>query len=186
MHPADYLKMAQHEQVELINAFNETVDQWIEALEAYSFEQLCAKPAEDSWSLGQVYKHLIEDTRFYVEQIKACEAAEDHAYATAAPAARLMLAHNSFPEARIQGAPTNAFIPQPGSNKELTESLFQLKEEMNRVAALAASSGYKGKTQHPGLGFFNAWEWLQFAAMHFRHHLRQKNRIDVFLKSRAC
>ena len=27
-----------------------------------------------------------------------------------------------------------------------------------------------GKTKHPGLNYFTAKEWLQFAEMHLRHH----------------
>jgi hypothetical protein len=53
---------------------------------------------------------------------------------------------------------------------------------MNTVATLISESQFNGKTKHPGLGYFSAKEWLQFANMHFRHHLRQKKRIDVFLK----
>jgi hypothetical protein len=45
-------------------------------------------------------------------------------------------------------------------------------------------SPFHGKTKHPGLGFFNANEWLQFAEMHLRHHLKQKERIEEFLKIR--
>jgi hypothetical protein len=40
-----------------------------------------------------------------------------------------------------------------------------------------------GKSRHPGLGYFNAGEWLRFIEMHMRHHLRQKERIDAFLKT---
>ncbi|MDB5279911.1 MAG: DinB family protein [Ferruginibacter sp.] len=54
---------------------------------------------------------------------------------------------------------------------------------MNDLAARIAASKFKGKTKHPGLDYFSATEWLQFVDIHFRHHLRQKKRIDDFLKS---
>jgi hypothetical protein len=47
---------------------------------------------------------------------------------------------------------------------------------------LITQSPYKGKTKHPGLHYFNADEWLQFADMHFRHHVKQKKKIDDFLR----
>ena len=56
---------------------------------------------------------------------------------------------------------------------------------MNGQVILMTARKYKGKTKHPGLGYFSAEEWLQFAEMHFRHHLRQKKRIDEFLKMDA-
>jgi len=43
-------------------------------------------------------------------------------------------------------------------------------------------SSFHGKSKHPGLGFFSASEWFQFAEMHLRHHLKQKERIDRFLQ----
>lgn len=55
---------------------------------------------------------------------------------------------------------------------------------MNNVEMLISKSPFKGKTKHPGLDYFSAIEWLQFAEMHLRHHLRQKKRIDHFLKIR--
>lgn len=60
--------------------------------------------------------------------------------------------------------------------------LTNLKDEINKVEILISKSSFKGKTKHPGLGYFNASEWLRFAEMHFRHHLKQKKRIDDFLK----
>lgn len=54
----------------LLNSFNHTIGFWIEALEEYTFEQLCAKPTPDSRALGQLYTHLVDDTNYYIEQIK--------------------------------------------------------------------------------------------------------------------
>jgi hypothetical protein len=42
-----------------------------------------------------------------------------------------------------------------------------------------------GKTKYPGLNYFTAKEWLQFAGIHLRHHLKQKKRIDDFLKNNS-
>ena len=53
---------------------------------------------------------------------------------------------------------------------------------MNNAATQIANSKSKGKTKHPGLNYFNANEWLQFAEMHLRHHLKQEKRIEEFLK----
>jgi len=76
----------------------------------------------------------------------------------------------------------NAYLPQPNSKVQLLRDLIHIKEEMNQLAILIAETPFMGKTKHPGLNYFSANEWLQFADMHFRHHLRQKKRIDDFLK----
>jgi hypothetical protein len=49
------------------------------------------------------------------------------------------------------------------------------------VDARISASSVQGKAMHPGLHYLSAREWLQFSEMHFRHHLRQKERLDAFL-----
>jgi hypothetical protein len=166
----------------LTSDFNHTIDTWIAALEQYDISQLYAKPAAASWSLGQLYLHLMQDTNFYLEQIKICISTNDNAMEEASTFAKAIFLNNDFPDEQIEGAPSNAAIPQPGSREELLNGLMALKHEMNEAAVLISKSSFKGKTKHPGLNYFNAAEWLQFAEMHFRHHLRQKKRIDDFLK----
>lgn len=167
----------------LLENFNHTINIWITALQQYHFSQLCTKPFEKSWSPGQLYLHLIEDTNYYIEQIKLCVSSNDNEMEETSQFAKTMFLNNDFPYEVIEGAPDNAFIQQPGSKEQLMNDLMNLKNEMNAVAILISKSPFKGKTKHPGLNYFNAEEWLQFAEMHFRHHLRQKKRIDDFLNS---
>jgi len=166
----------------LIDDFNHIIDVWITALEQYGFTRLCAKPSPESWSTGQVYMHLVDDTNYYIEQIKICISSNDNAMEDASPVARTMFRNNAFPDEIIEGAPDNAFIPQPESKQQLMRYLRKLKEDMNTIEILISKSPFQGKTKHPGFNYFNANEWLQLAEMHFRHHLRQKKRIDNYLK----
>ncbi|MCW3109652.1 MAG: DinB family protein [Segetibacter sp.] len=166
----------------LIEDFNHTIDLWIKGLEQYDFIQLCAKPSPNGWSLGQVYMHLIDETNYYIQQIKICVSNNDNINKEAAPAAKAMFLNNEFPDVVIEGAASNAQTPQPRNKQQLMNGLMNLKDEMQEVEILISTSPFKGKTKHPGLHYFNAEEWLQFAEMHLRHHLRQKKRIDDFLK----
>ena len=167
----------------MVEDFNDTIDIWIEALEHYSFAQLYRKPSQDGWSIGQVYMHLIENTEYYIEQIKTCLGNNDNEFEEASPSARTMFLNNDFPDELIEGPPSNNSTPQPESKKQLLKNLFAIKNEMSHLYLLMSASGFRGKTKHPGLLYLNAREWFQFAEMHFRHHLRQKKRIDEFLKS---
>ncbi|WP_018617156.1 DinB family protein [Segetibacter koreensis] len=168
----------------LIEDFNRTIDVWITELEQYDFNSLCAKPSSDSWSLGQVYMHLIDETNFYIEQMKTCLGTNDNAAEEASTEAKSMFFNNNFPDEIIEGPPSNLYTPQPDNKEKLRSCLINLKNEIKVVEILMSTSSYKGKTKHPGLNYFSADEWLQFAEMHFRHHLRQKKRIDNFLKSK--
>jgi hypothetical protein len=166
----------------LIENFNRTIDIWINALERYDYTQLTTKPSPRSWSLGQVYMHLLDDTSYYIEQIQVCVVTNDHASDQASPAGKTMLFKNDFPDEMLEGSPSNAYMPQPESKEQLMKDMLNLRTTMNNAATLISKSRFQGKTQHPGLAYFSANEWLQFADMHLRHHLRQKKRIDTFLE----
>ncbi|MDI3322412.1 DinB family protein [Pinibacter soli] len=165
-----------------IDEFNHIIDYWITELNQYTFEQICAKPSDKSWSLGQLCMHLIENTDYYANQILICITNNDFMNEEAAAAAKNMFDNNDFPDKLIEGPTANALTMQPASKEQLHTDMLSLRIKMNEAAALMAKSNYKGKTKHPGLNYFSAGDWLQFAEMHFRHHLRQKTRIDIFLK----
>ncbi len=159
------------------------LDVWINALKDYSLEALQRKPSPDSWSLGQLYNHLIGDTTFYLEQAIVAAASDDYQNETKIAVARSMFANNSFPAEQLKGDPSNDNIRQPSSKTELFEQVTQLRTQIKKVYTQIATRNSTGKSLHPGFGYFSAEEWMQFADMHFRHHLRQKNRIDSFLTS---
>jgi hypothetical protein len=157
-----------------VTEFNHTLDKWIEEVEQRDFVLLCAKPSATSWSLGQLTMHLIEATMFYLAQAETCLSSNDNAMEEMSPEARLMFGNNAFPDELIEGPPSNANTPQPESKLKLIRDMRNLKDEVNRISALISVSSYRGKTRHPGLRFFNAAEWFQFAEMHFRHTFGKK------------
>lgn len=55
----------------LLKEFNASIQLWIDYLDDYSLEILCAKSDVDSWSLGQIYLHIADDTRWFVQQMRA-------------------------------------------------------------------------------------------------------------------
>jgi len=157
--------------------FNKTITAWIDALEDYNLEQLHQLPYPNSWSLGQVYRHIIDDTSWFVEQMRAALQSNEHHDKDMHDDAKIIFRNNSFPDIQIDGPATNTFIPQPESKEELQHRLQSIKDDVN----LLDFTHSHGKTQHSGLQFFNALEWLQFAEMHMRHHFRQKQRIDAIV-----
>ncbi len=169
----------------LAEDFNHTIDIWITALDQYSFGQLCIQPSPGSWSLGQVYIHLLNATGYFITQAKTCLSNNDHLTEETSPAAKAMFLRNDLPDTIIEGPPSNALTTQPHSKEQLITGLMHLKDEFTVVVALISASPFKGKTKHFGLHYFNAQDWLQFAEMHLRHHLRQKKRIDDYLKTAA-
>jgi hypothetical protein len=166
-------------QAALLQQFNATIDHWINWLNDYTLDLLCTQPQPGSWSLGQVYQHIIDDTEWQVDQLKIALTTTDNSDKEMHANAKFMFRNNGFPDMQIQGPSTGVLIPQPTSKAELAQRLTRIRNEINQLDF----STTNGKTQHPGLLFFNALEWLQFAEMHLRHHFKQKQRIDEALRS---
>ena len=159
-----------------------TIDVWIKDIEQYSFEQICAKPLQNSWSLGQVCIHLVDSTNFFLEQVTICISNNKNATEEMTESAKTMFFNNEFPNDLIEGPLSNKNTRQPNSKEEILSSLAKIKETIMYCETQISISNFYGKTKHPGLNYFNAIEWLQFIEMHFRHHLRQRDRIRSILK----
>ena len=164
-----------------LRQFNATLQQWIDMLGDYTLEMLHRSPRPGSWSLGQVYNHITHDTGLFVDQMKEALLSRVDADKTMHPHARAMFDRNGFPDVRIEGPATNTYIPQPQSKEELAGQLLAIKTAVDALFRDFDPTVSTGKTRHPGLLFFSPLEWLQFAEMHMRHHLRQKKRIDEAL-----
>lgn len=159
-----------------------SIDLWIGELQRYDLQTLRTNPAPDRWSVGQVYMHLIEATQHFLKQARRCTVTDDNATGEASPHAAGMFELNSLPDQLIKGPPSNQRTPQPEDKEHVERALLALKDDVKEVSRLIAETGTKGKVKHPGLNYLNAAEWFQFAEMHLRHHLRQKKRIDDFLR----
>ncbi len=162
----------------LIPQFNHTIDQWISFLDDYTLEMLSRQPREGTWSLGQVYRHLIDDTNYQVEQMQLAAVSTANSEAEMRQDGKALFLNNSFPDILIEGPATGSHIPQPLDRATLRQELIAIRDTVNELQASIDLDTATGKTEHPGFRFFSALEWLQFIEMHLRHHLRQKQRID--------
>jgi hypothetical protein len=164
-----------------VKDYQQTIDIWFQALEPYDIARLLAQPGPGAWSLGQVYMHILDEADFYFNQIKICLASNDYSMEEATSEAKAMLRNNAFPDELIEGPPSNAFVRQPASKQLLCDRLVRFKTRVADTGQQIATSLFHGKAKHPGLHYLSAEEWFQFSEMHFRHHLRQKARIETFL-----
>src|SRR5437879_794932 len=115
----------------LIDDLNITLSTWINDLQHYRYEALTARPDPQGWSLGQVYMHLIEETRFYMEQMESCMKYNDNGHEEMDERGKVMFANNSFPYQRIKGDPfISENVQQPASKLQLHEDMLQLKRQI--------------------------------------------------------
>jgi len=158
-----------------------TLDEWKSFLTTYTTAALAESPSATEWSIGQVYRHLIDEANFHLAQIQECLACKTITGEGPSKEGELMLARNSFPAIRINGPLTGVYIPQPDSVEQLAIELDQLTAAFRSFKTSEQIENAQCKALHPGLGYFTAKQWIQFADMHFRHHRHQKRRIDTFL-----
>jgi hypothetical protein len=166
---------------EVFDSFQKSLDAWLGALDNYSLDQLLQQPATDSWCLGQVYMHIISETNHFLTQAELCLGSDDHSSETVSEEGTAMFGNDGFPDLQIVGPPSNNDTLAPSTKEELRLGLQDIREKSQKLIRSAPEDWTGGKTRHPGLGYFHALEWLQFSAMHMRHHMRQRARIDAIL-----
>ncbi len=91
-------------------SFDETITQWIDFLDQYTIDQLLEEPEPQSWSMGQVYIHLLDNSRRQLDQAKASLASGTDKEREMYEEAKVMFALGSFPNKQIQGPFTGVFM----------------------------------------------------------------------------
>ncbi|MEC4113501.1 DUF1569 domain-containing protein [Myroides pelagicus] len=167
------------------NRFLEVYNQWEIALKMYSDDQICQPTSVDSWTIGQVYNHLIQSvTEFQAPAILACLNSKKDVFTNKNIKGVLVFkVLNKFPPAKIKVPASDDYTPKaPKSKKEVSEGMLQVLDLMSKLKDQIASTS-SGKTPHPAFGYLNAEEWYQLIVMHWVHHLRQKKELDKVLFS---
>ncbi|MFI5196039.1 MAG: DinB family protein [Chitinophagales bacterium] len=166
------------------NNFQKTITIWKNLVDNYTDTEFATKPDENDWSIGQVCRHLINNcNNFAFSNIEKCISGSENVQEQKTEMGEKALAANELPDIQIKVPPSLQRTPIQPESKQVVKNDFKLLEDRFRnVANEVSKSANNGKTKHPLLGFLNGREWLQLVDIHFRHHLRQKERIDIFLK----
>ena len=159
---------------------------WESELDKYSDAQFDVKPSPDSWSVGQVYEHLFHGTlNFQAKQIEQCLLNDANQREKKTFPGKLTFTLHAFPPVRIKVPPSPSYTPrQPEGRTTIKSDMHLLRQKLYNLSCEIDRASHFGKTLHPALGYLGAEEWYQLIIMHFRHHLRQKKRIDLFLKGK--
>jgi sugar-specific transcriptional regulator TrmB len=168
---------------EIKNSFNNSVDTWKAAAENYSEQLFAQKPAEDAWSIGQVCEHLTASTKRAFVVIDKCLSGNANENEQKTEAGERAISSNVLSPVKVT-VPSHKETPpaQPENKQAVKDALEEVRKNFMIVAEKIKSSKATGKEKHPVLGFMNAHEWLHTIDMHLRHHLKQKEGIDAFLK----
>lgn len=172
---------------EINNDFIKIVDVWEKALDNYTDNLFALRPDEESWSIGQVCEHLIESTKRIFVVIEKCTLGNRNSDGIKTEAGEKAFRTNILSETKVKMPVRIQKSPQQPESKLYVRKEFEkMKTSFAFLANKVSENKYTGKEQHPILGYLNAIEWLQMLEMHFRHHLKQKENIDAFLKSHVA
>ena len=155
------------------------IDAYKSNLQAYSLEQLRHIPEGGTWSLGQMYSHLILVALEYLDNVEACSQAVSEQPLGKTTAGENLYARGGFLPIKIKLPDLPENTP---SNSEEKEALFagldlvqkRMREWEGKVNLVNPSH----KALHGGFGWLNAREWFDLVDMHFRHHLNQKQELE--------
>jgi hypothetical protein len=156
---------------------------YLSELDRYTPEQFAQKPASDEWSLGQMYNHLLASAFYFqLRAVEKCMAGEGSVDGEKTEAGQKLFAAGAFPDVKIKLPDRPEFTPENTDDKEeVKRRLHLLIRTMREREAQLAEMDSRQKVQHRAFGWLDAEEWFQLITMHFRHHRRQKRRIDRYL-----
>ncbi|ASS97171.1 DinB family protein [Peribacillus simplex] len=168
---------------EISKRFEQVATYYIEELSKYSLDEFTRKPSEDEWSLGQMYNHLINGTLYlHLKAIKQCANGTTSDGGKKTEIGESIFKEGTFPPIRLKGPDTPDFTPpNPTGKEEVKEGLLQIIEKMQEIEKSSLTFRTARKFSTEEWDYLNAEEYFQLIEMHFRHHLRQKERIDQFL-----
>ncbi|HEF1902583.1 TPA: DinB family protein [Bacillus cereus] len=163
--------------------FEELATYYIEELEKYSIEQFRMKPSSEEWSLGQMYNHLIASTYMQLDAITKCKTETPSITNKKTDMGEKIYKLGAFPDIQIKVPGHSGYTPEnPANKKEVQKQFLELITIVKNTEPTLPSTADVCKVEHPGLGYLNAAEWFQLISMHFAHHLRQKERLELKIR----
>lgn len=163
--------------------FEQVYSYWLDELAKYSDNQLEFNIDSESWTIGQLYMHLINSTlNFHLKQVGVCiSSSENRKGRKSFKGIYCFIFLKKFPPIKIKVPPSEAYTPKQPESKAIIVAGFQnVKEEMEKILS-QFKNNKNGKTPHPTFSFLNADEWYKLVLMHWNHHILQKERIDKIM-----
>jgi hypothetical protein len=160
------------------------VKYWLKELDFYGKNQFKKKRNEKSWSIGQIYDHLLvysEDVN--IKNIQLCMSSkEDLAKESKSIKGFFFFMFGGYLPFKYK---SNPYVEpqQPLSTEKVKDDFYRFLKLVYKVAKDIDYKKPVNKAKHPTLGYLTAEEWYKLIEMHFRHHLKQKKKIDKDVRS---
>ncbi|WP_214769895.1 DinB family protein [Exiguobacterium sp. s39] len=164
---------------------NELFTYYLQELDHYQPDSLIHHLDHDTWSISQMYDHLIVVSHEYLDEVESCQFAPVTTSGKS-PFGERLFAASAFPATPIRLPDAmNAPPDETAHVDRLRTRWLQLIDRHTALASIAESAPADQKTQHGGMGWLNATEWYALVTYHLAHHRHQKRRLDAALANRS-
>jgi len=175
----------------LLNIFNKKINAWLDDLERMEEKLMLVKPSENSWSMAELYDHVMKVGRSYQipnlkQSITPAAKTKKRKNLTGVAIFNLRVRKNikmrmeNFPKPLVE-----AFTPIKRSKSELIKDFRLFIEEVNNLEEILDKSTKKNKQYHPLFGDISTKEWFALIELHIWQHDKQKKSIMEFLTTQA-
>ena len=174
----------------LLLRFNSRANDWLTELKNIDEDILHTKPNATSWSLAEVYDHVMRVARSYqIPNLKKSitEAAiskqkkNKYGYAVFNLGVRknIKMKMEEFPQPLVVD-----FTPTKRDKNELIEDFTAFIKEVNNLETILAESSKSNKHYHPMFGDITTKEWFALIELHIWQHDKQKQSIKEYISHR--
>lgn len=168
----------------LLNKFNIRARQWLTDLQNYSDAQIAASPTPDSWSLAELYDHIMRVARTYQmpnfhksmgpdAKLKKKKNLVGLAVFNFGIRKQVKIRMEDFPAVLVEN-----FTPQKRSKEDLIADFEEFIQEVNELHDPLTGSKSAQRHYHPMFGNISTKEWFSLIEIHMSHHEVQRKRIE--------
>ena len=173
----------------IVDRFNIKANKWLVDLRMMDHEIIHIKPTEKSWSLSEVYDHIMRVARSYqIPNLKksitdlAKRKKSKNKYGIAifnlGYRKNMHIKMEEFPKPLVE-----AFTPKQRNKNELVDDFLAFIKEVNELQEILDNSSKENKHYHPMFGDINTKEWFSLIELHMWHHDKQREKIKRYLET---
>lgn len=159
---------------EINQKLRETRDELLGILNGLSSEQLKQRKDPNSWSINQVFQHLIKTEELYAVAIRKGLKSKEDSFVEP-KSVESLLDRSKKLEAPDIAKPTEEFW----DHQEIIEKLYHSREKLNEVLDTVEDPSVLSRRHfiHPAFKEMQLIEWVRSLFLHEQRHIKQINEI---------
>lgn len=166
-----------------IKRFETKAQEWLNFIEDLDEEMILKNPQPKSWSLSELYDHVIKvATTYQIPHALKATGKEREMRKGQNSFAFLLFDLNVLPRLniRMENFPPDLvekFTPEKQSKSGVITNFKEFVQLVGQTASQLKNATKDDKTYHPMFGTITAKKWFRLVEIHLRHHDKQRFRI---------